>query len=82
MRQLTEEEAKAIFSKPLGKMSRARAILMRMQVGEIILLEHSDWTQRRNGPDRLIRLLRQAEKRDYTIDIAMDRSGWIIKRIK
>ena len=82
MRKLTEDEAAAIPSRPRGRYSKARMIMMSMKVGDIILLEPSEWPQRRNGPHHMIRRIRMQGKLDWTCEQAMDGSGWIIKRIK
>jgi hypothetical protein len=82
MKKLTEDEANQYFTKSMGKMSRARVILSAMNVGDIVLLDHHDWTQKRNGPDFLIRRMRPTCKMDFTCEKIVDGSGWIIRRIK
>ena len=80
MRRLTEDESHNIPSKPSGKQGIARAILTKMKVGEIILLEKSEWHNKSNSPTELIRRMRKSEKRDFSCDTPLDGSGWIIKR--
>lgn len=82
MRVLTEEEAAKIPSKPIGKHSRARIILLKMKPGEVILLEKSDWNRKYKSPSELISRMRKTDKVDFTIETALDGSGWIIRRVK
>jgi hypothetical protein len=82
MRKLTEEEANSIPSRKAGKQSVARMALMNMEIGEIILLEKSDWKEKKNQPFDLIGRLRREKHRDFTCNIILDGSGWIIKRLK
>ena len=82
MRKLTEDEARNIPSKKTGKQSYARVLLMKMEIGDIILLENKDWKQRSNAPTELIRRMRKPTMRDYSCETALNGSGWIIKRLK
>ncbi len=82
MKKLTKEEASQIVTKPRGRLSVARMHLMNMQVGDIILLEPKDWKQKTRQPSTYCRILGRRTGLEWTCDEAMDRSGWVIERIK
>lgn len=82
MRPLTREEAAQIRTKPDGRASYVRVILLAMNVGEIILLEPKDWTQRTQVPKTYCRQLGNATGREWTCKKAIDGSGWVIERVK
>lgn len=80
MKILTKEQAEKIRTKPAGRSSRARTYLMAMKVGDIILLEKKDWTQRRRTPSTYCRELENKTGRKWECKTALDGSGWVIER--
>ena len=82
MRKLTEEDVNNIAAKPSGKISIARSHLISMKIGDIILLEKSEWNNKSNSPTELIRRMRKEDKMDFSCHTALDGSGWIIRRLK
>lgn len=82
MKRLTREEADQIRITPDGKGSRTRKLLMSMEVGEIILLEPSDWNQKKRKPGTYCLQLGRDVKRKWNCGKAMDRPGWVIERVE
>ena len=82
MRKLTEEQVQNIPSKPMGKHGLARALLLKMKLGDYILLERKEWFQKKKSPVDLIRRMRKSKGMDFSCETALDGSGWIIKRLK
>ncbi len=82
MKKLTRDEASQMRRKPDGKASYARGVLLAMNVGEIILLEPKDWTQKTQIPKTYCLQLGRDTGREWRCEKAMDGSGWIIERLK
>jgi len=82
MRTLTKEEALMIKVRPEGRTTYARGILMNMRVGEMILLEPKDWTQKHRKPRTYCLQLGRLTGRAWKCATALDGSGWVIERVK
>jgi hypothetical protein len=82
MKQLTREEAKLIKTRPEGRTTYARGILMNMNVGDIILLEPKEWTQKHRKPRTYCLQLGRKTHRTWKCVTALDGSGWVIERVK
>jgi hypothetical protein len=82
MRRLSRKESAAMLKKPPGKMCVAYVHIAGMATGDIILLERSDWHQRKRSPCTMIRRIEKRFKSSYRIEILMDGSGWVIERLE
>jgi len=67
---------------PDGKSSYARAVLMGMGVGDIIILEPKDWTQKTRKPGTYCLRLGRKTGRQWTCRTVADGSGWMVERIR
>jgi len=82
MKRLTREEAGQIRQEPSRRGSYAYKVLMRMLVGEIILLGKDDWAWKSMGPGTYCLRLGRKKNRQWTYSRAVDGSGWVIERVK
>jgi hypothetical protein len=82
MRKITEAEAAAIVAKPVGNASPLRTMLLDMKPGEILLVESKDWTWKTKTPSAMCRRLEWHSTLKFECKVALDGSGWIIKREK
>jgi hypothetical protein len=82
MKQITKEEAQKIKARPEGRASYTLGILMNMNVGEVILLEPHDWTQKYRKPSTYCLEVGRKTGRAWKCVTALDGSGWVIERIK
>ncbi|MCB9185927.1 MAG: hypothetical protein H6601_04195 [Flavobacteriales bacterium] len=82
MKKLSKEEARNINTKPTGRSSLARSYILKMEVGDIILLEKSDWKQRYRMPSTYCRMLARQTNRQWKCETALDGRGWVIERVK
>ncbi len=82
MKKITEAEALAVVTKPMGRVSRLRAMLLNLEPGEYLLVERSDWKWKGKAPSVMCRRLEEHGSKRYDCKKALDGSGWIIKRLK
>jgi hypothetical protein len=55
---------------------------MNMQVGDVIILEPQDWTQKYRKPSTYCLELGRKTGLGWTCMTALDGSGWVIERVK
>jgi len=82
MKMLTKEEAKSIITKPVGRVSGLRALLLAMKPGEFLLVERADWKWKKKTPSVMCRRLEDGSSLKYDCKRALDGSGWVIERLK
>jgi len=82
MKKLTEAEAQAIATKPMGRVSRFRAQLLSMKVGEYLLIEKKEWEWKTASPSVMCRRLEDRSSIRFDCKRTLDNSGWLIKREK
>jgi len=82
MKMLTKEEAKSIITKPVGRVSRLRTLLLAMKPGEFLLVERADWKWKKKTPSVMCRRLEDGSSLKYDCKRALDGSGWVIERLK
>ena len=80
MKKLTKEEAgKLVLRK--GSSSPVRTGVVHLKVGEILLIEKTDWNQK-NGPGQMCSRITKASGKEFSINAVADGSGWIVERMK
>jgi hypothetical protein len=82
MKRLTKEEALRIPKKPVGRATLLRTYLLNMQPGDIIFLEPHEWRWKTHPPSYICRELERTNRWKFTCDRALDKSGWVIERVK
>lgn len=82
MKKLTKEEAKLLPKGPTGYYSPIRAYLLAMEPGEIILLEKKDWTRKTQTPFTYCNWLSKRTGKGWKCERLIDKSGWVIERVK
>lgn len=82
MKKLTESEAQAIITKPPGRVSYIRAMLLDMKPGDIFLIEKKEWNWKKKTPTAMCRRLEQRTALKFDCRRALDGSGWVVKRLK
>ena len=82
MKMITKEEAKAIITKPVGRVTRLRALLLAMEPGNFLLVERADWKWKKKTPSVMCRRLEYRSTLKYDCKRALDGSGWVIERLK
>ena len=82
MKKITQEDAKNLKVRPEGRTSYARAVLMNMNVGEVIILERGDWKQKKKKPRTYCLHLGRNTGRQWNCATLMDGTGWVIERMK
>ncbi len=83
MKKITESEALAIITKPVGRVSHLRSMLLNLKPGEYLLVDKKDFTWKRKTPSVMCRRL-EADNSTLKFDCkrALDGSGWLVKRIR
>jgi hypothetical protein len=82
MKKLTKDEADKLFKGPQGFYSPTRAYLLAMNVGEVILLEKSDWPRKTQTPFTYCNWLGKRTGRLWKCEPLVDKTGWVIERLK
>ncbi len=83
MKKLTKEEAEAIVTRAPGNSTYLRSVLLGMKSGEYLHVEPKDWKWKSKTPHYLCRRLEQQYSTvKFDCKVALDGSGWIIKREK
>ena len=82
MRKLSEEEGKAIITKPLGRVSHFRIEAINLKVGEYLLIEKKEWNWKTATPSVMCRRIERDSSLKFDCKRMYDGSGWLIKRIK
>lgn len=80
MRKLTKEEAEKLVLKK-GSSSVVRTAVMHMTVGEILLVNKTDWTQQ-TGPGQMLTRLGKSTGMVFNLNALADGSGWVVERVK
>lgn len=81
MKRLTKEEADAMETRPEGRMSWFRGVLIGMPVGEVILLERKEWHQKR-APITVIKSFTNVGTMAWSCKQLANGAGWIIERLR
>lgn len=81
MRKLSKKEAAALETRPPGRMAPLRAHLLNLEVGEALLIERSDWQQRRRSPSTMLRRMATRTGRDFDMRVMMNGTGWVVTRL-
>lgn len=82
MKKITEAEAEAIVTKPIGNASHLRTMLLDLKPAEILLVERKDWKWKTKAPSVMCRRLERRSTLKFDCKVALDGSGWLIKREK
>jgi hypothetical protein len=82
MKKLTKEEAQRIPRKPVGRNTLVRTYLLNMQPGDIIFLERHEWTWQSHQPSYICHEVARTKRWRFTCEQALDKSGWVIERVK
>lgn len=80
MKKLTKEDAAKLVLRK-GTSSPVRTAVVHMQVGEILLIEKTDWNQQ-NGPGQMCSRITKTTVQEYRLNAVADRSGWVVERVK
>ena len=80
MKKITKEEA-AKLQRKLGSSTLVRTEVTFMKVGEILVIERKDWTQKK-GPGQMIQRVTEKTKQKYMLKTLADESGWLVERIE
>ena len=80
MKKITKEEAAKLQTK-VGSSSAVRTVLVHLMVGEILLIEKADWTQKK-GPGQMLSRLTERTKQRYKLEALADGSGWLVERLE
>jgi len=80
MRKLTKEEAEKLVPKK-GSSSVVRTAVMHLGVGEILLIDKSDWTQK-TGPGQMLTRLSKSSGMVFNLNALADGSGWVVERVR
>ena len=82
MKMLSKEEAQSIITKPVGRVTRLRTLLLAMKPGEFLFVERAEWKWKRKTPSVMCRRLEWRSSLKYDCKRALDGSGWVIERLK
>jgi len=82
MKKLTREEATQLPRRPNGNFSFIRGYLMAMKPGDFILLEKKDWTRKTQVPSTYCLWLSRKEKGEWRCETLLDKTGWVIERVR
>ena len=80
MKKITKEEAEKLQTK-LGSSTVVRTEVTFMKVGEVLIIEKRDWTQKK-GPGQMLQRVTEKTKQRYTLKTLADESGWLVERIE
>lgn len=83
MKPITKEEKAAIATRPLSKKNIVRIYLLKMQVGDIIMVEPQDWTWKSATPAYLCRRVEEQHGWKFEVERMLPPgAGWIITRVQ
>lgn len=68
-------------TRPPGRMAPLRPHLLNLEVGEALLIERSDWQQRRRSPSTMLRRMAARTGRDFDMRVMMNGTGWVVTRL-
>ncbi len=80
MKKITKEDAAKLATK-IGSSSAVRTAVIYLQVGEVLVIERSDWTQKK-GPGQMVQRVTERTKQKYTVKTLADDSGWVVERVE
>ena len=81
MKKITKEEAAKLQTK-VGSSSAVRTAVVHLKVGEILLIEKADWTQKK-GPGQMLSRLAKKTGMEFKLQtVDSDGGGWIVERVK
>jgi hypothetical protein len=80
MKEVTKEEAAQLKIR-VGKSTVVRTAVWHMPVGKLMIIERTDWKNKR-GPQQMIMRLAHQMKRKYTVNALADGSGWLVERVE
>ena len=81
MKKISREEADAMAKRPHRRISWFRSFLFGMKVGEIVLMEPKDWTQKR-APITVLKNMPGKKGREWKCETLLNDRGWVIERVK
>ena len=82
MKKITEEEKAAMLTRPLRKQGLVRTMLLRMKVGDIILIEPHEWTWTSATPGYLCRRVEAKTTMKFEVEkVLPPEAGWIVTRV-
>lgn len=82
MKKMSKEEAKRFKTKPRGRSSKLRSMLLTMELDEVVLLERQEWTWKRLKPSSYCRRLEKKSPKRWVCRELVDEQGWLIERVK
>ena len=80
MKKLTKEEAAKLVLRK-GSSTAVRTAVVHLQVGEILMIEKTDWKQK-NGPGQMCSRIKRSTGMEFLVNAVADGSGWIVERVK
>lgn len=81
MRKLTPEEYSQLPLVGRGRTSPFYRAVAQLKVGEILLLEKSDW-KKKYHPGAVVRNLEKRTGREHEVLTVVTGEGWTVKRLK
>jgi len=82
MKKLTKEELQKMELKPTQRQTLARTYILRMQPGDIILIERHEWTWKKHKPSVIANEIAKRKRWKLTCNELTDGTGWVIERLK
>jgi len=82
MKLITEEEAMAISTKPVGRVTFIRSMMVNMKPGQYLRVENHDWKWKKKTPSTMCRRLEKRSSLKFECKRMLGNTGWLIKRIK
>ena len=82
IRKLSKQEFENTFKRPLGKKSLVRTYIESLEIGESFKIDRSDWHVRHKSPAYACRNVERGSRKRFKAYLVMDKSGWIIERVK
>jgi hypothetical protein len=82
MKKITKEELQKMELKPTKRQTLARTYILRMQPGDIILIERHEWTWKKHKPSVIANEIAKRKRWKLTCNELTDGTGWVIERLK
>ncbi len=80
MRKITDEEYKTLRTRPISKKHPVRAWIERMEAGDKLKIERSEFTWLKRSPAYFTNEVRKKTGNIFRVERLMDGTGWVVIR--
>jgi hypothetical protein len=81
MKKITEAEKASMDTRVLSRYGNVRALIMQLEVKEILLIESKDWKWKSAVPSKLCRTIERETNRKFVCEKVLSApGGWTVTR--